>query len=97
MRTVLIVVGLLLLASTGCSSADEPARFSGTVTEVQGQELIVEPDPEEAIRASGSVVSITSPENKKFQTGDRVVVTHEGEIMESYPLQIRLLSIEKDN
>ncbi|EXJ23656.1 hypothetical protein ADIAL_0919 [Alkalibacterium sp. AK22] len=96
MKRLLIFITVLLLAAAGCGLPDEHAHFSGTVTNVDGQQLIVEPDAEEAIRDSGAAVAITVPDSQHFQTGDRVVVTYEGEIMESYPLQIRLIAIEKE-
>lgn len=90
----LVIVDLMLIFISGCAE-DAGETFTGTVISAEpSNQLIVRPDEDEAIRQSGDEVSISAPSDQSFEEGDRVVVTHEGPVMESHPLQIHLLSIE---
>ncbi|MCC5889002.1 MAG: DUF3221 domain-containing protein [Alkalibacterium sp.] len=90
----LAVLSLLLFFISGCAE-DNGESFTGEVISVEGSnQLIVRPDEEEEIRQSGDEVSISAPMEQSFEEGDRVIVTHEGPVMESHPLQVHLLSIE---
>ncbi|MBT7123093.1 MAG: hypothetical protein HN948_08825, partial [Clostridia bacterium] len=66
----------------------------GVISEISGTSAIVTPNEGEPIRSSGDKVSITIEEGA-FSVGDVVKVEHYPEVMESYPLQIRMISIEK--
>lgn len=88
------VISLVLFLISGCA-ADAGATFTGTVISADSSnQLIVRPDEEEDIRQSGDEVAISAPPDQTFEEGDRVIVTHEGPVMESHPLQIHLISIE---
>ncbi|GEK89625.1 hypothetical protein SAMN04488100_1169 [Alkalibacterium putridalgicola] len=88
--TAFILLFLFLLA--GCQSGE---TFEGTVIRLDEYSVIVEPSEGEDIRRSGTEVSIPVEEDLNLEVGDRVRVTHEGPVMESYPLQINLIEIER--
>lgn len=90
----LIVLVLALLFMNSCTQ-DASESFTGVViTAESSTQLIVRPDEGEPIRQSGDRVAISVPDNQTFAEGDRVIVTHEGPVMESDPLQVHLLSID---
>ncbi|MCC5896188.1 MAG: hypothetical protein JJU16_12070 [Alkalibacterium sp.] len=90
------LIVLISLFLTGCIPEDQTEEFRGIVTEVQlTNHIIVEPYEDESIRASGTEVSVSVPDDQQFEVGDAVLVTHEGPVMESHPLQIHLVSIER--
>lgn len=90
----LMVLSLMFMLLSGCSE-DTGESFTGTVISVDSSnQLIIHPDDGEEIRQSGDEVAISAPPEQTFEEGDRVVVTHEGPVMESHPLQVHLLSIE---
>ncbi|GAA0368640.1 hypothetical protein GCM10008932_20450 [Alkalibacterium iburiense] len=92
-KAVMGLVVLVALLLSGC----EEAVFEGTVAVVEAEEsiLIVEPHEGESIRQSGTLVSLSVPEDHTYEVGDTVRVTHEGPVMESHPLQVNLISIKK--
>jgi len=73
---------------------DEIVSFTGVISEISGTSAIVIPNEGEPIRSSGDKVSI-SIEEGAFEVGDIVIIVHSPEVMESYPLQINMISIEK--
>lgn len=90
----IVAIGFMLFFISGCAE-DTGETFTGTVISLeQSNQLIVRPDEYEAIRQSGDEVSISAPADQSFEEGDRVIVTHEGPVMESHPLQVHLISIE---
>lgn len=96
MKRILVVFVIMSLFLTGCSTDDQSEDFRGTVIEVQSSDhILVEPHEDESIRSSGTEVSIIVPADQQFEVGDEVLVTHEGPVMESHPLQVHLISIEQ--
>lgn len=93
--TVLGLMIAVLLVLSGCQSAEDHPSFEGTVIRVEEASIIVEPFEDEDIRRSGFEVSISVDDPSDFQVGDTVKVTHEGPVMESHPLQINLIEIER--
>ena len=91
--SVLICCVLFLFA--GCALGGRPAgqvSFSATVIEVNGTEIIVCPDEgsdelRSADRISVSTNTVADGE-AEFAAGDRVSITYNGDIMESYPAQL---------
>src|SRR5690554_4504702 len=96
-KAIIGCVMLLAFLLSGCEETVSEAVFEGTVVVAEAGEsiLIVEPHEGESIRRSGTLVSLSVPEDHAYEVGDTVRVTHEGQVMESHPLQINLLSIEK--
>ncbi|WP_368645208.1 DUF3221 domain-containing protein [Alkalibacterium putridalgicola] len=88
--TAFILLFLFLLA--GCQSGE---TFEGTVIRIDDQSVVIEPAEGEDIRRSGTEVSISVEEDMDLEIGDRVRVRHEGPVMESFPLQINLIEIER--
>ena len=101
-----LIAALLIFGLVGCAgndgaepaaddnAMDETVSFTGVISEVNGTSAIVVPNEGEPIRSSGDKVSITI-EDGAFAVGDTVIIEHYPEVMESYPLQIRMISIEK--
>ncbi len=97
-----MVIGMVACAperGTGEDVIDEPAMdetvsFTGEIIEVNGTSAIVVPNEGEPIRSSGDKVSIKIEEGA-FKVGDIVLIEHSLEVMESHPLQINMISIEK--
>ncbi|MFO8068956.1 MAG: hypothetical protein R6U02_03080 [Alkalibacterium sp.] len=92
---VAVFIFTFLFILNGCQADGNHPTFEGTIISVEESYVIVEPFEDEEIRRSGSEVSIRAEADLDFQVGDEVVVTHEGPIMESFPLQIELIEIEK--
>lgn len=99
---VLICVMLAALVFTGCTffGKDDKAVFIGTVLENDGTTLLVEPQAGSSELRSADKISIsiidttiTDKENKEIsleeiKVGERVEITYNGQIAESYPAQI---------
>ena len=76
------------------NAPDAKHTFTATVLKVAENELLVQPDPteDEAKSASEIYVSTDLPEGigmPTVQVGDVVEITYNGEILETYPAQIR--------
>lgn len=104
MKKIAGVMALFIIFATGCGarntsdSADteEQSVFSGEVIRITGDgSLIIKPDEGEEIRQSGTEVSVSPENDEDFNLGDHVLVTHEGPVMESHPLQVHLIAIER--
>lgn len=74
----------------------EQAVFFGKVIESNVQYIIVEPNEDEEIRKSADKISINLEENNDviYPVGVYVKITYTGEVMESYPAQIKATNIE---
>lgn len=72
------------------------SSFYGKVIESRTNYIIVEPDENEEERKSADKISINLGENNDalYYVGTRVKITYTGEIMESYPAQVRPVKIE---
>ncbi len=73
--------------------------FRATVLEINGNSALVEPiDGEEELRSSDKIsFSIEGIANPEIKVGSLVRVIYTGEIMESYPAQIKAVSWELSN
>lgn len=97
----LLMIMLMVASLVGCAtnaSTEETYSFKGIIASIDGLSAIVTPNEGEDIRKSGDavVVYFSNVENaKRFNVGDELTVTYDGAIMESYPLQINEISIEK--
>lgn len=77
------------------SETKTSSYFNGTVVEVGKTYIVVEPDKESNERKSGDKISIgTANWNTEFIVGNRVKITYDGTIMNSYPAQIHATDIE---
>ena len=71
--------------------------FCGTITKVENNLFFVRPDENEEIRKSADLVMVGKLQidtNVKFVIGERVKITYDGDIMETYPLQIKAIKYE---
>lgn len=78
------------------SIIEEQAYFFGKVIESTAQYILVEPNEGEEIRKSADKISIGLGENNDmiYPVGTNLKITYTGEIMESYPAQIKATNIE---
>ena len=74
----------------------EQPYFFGKVIESTAQYILVEPNEGEEIRKSADKISIGLGENNDmiYPVGTNLKITYTGEIMESYPAQIKATNIE---
>lgn len=80
--------------SNNTVSHDEHS-FYGKIIEVSSSYIIVEPDENEEERNSSDKFSISlENDSTDYKVGNKVKITYEGMIMESYPVQIGTTKIE---
>jgi hypothetical protein len=77
------------------NSREISGNFAGVVSEILDGEVIVAPNEGEEILSSGDLVIVNIGEDEDFAVGDNVLVFYDGELMESYPLQVNVVLIEK--
>ncbi|PRY83415.1 hypothetical protein [Alkalibacterium olivapovliticus] len=68
--------------------------FTAEIMEINGDSAVVFAEDIEAY-PSGANISISLPEEEEWQVGDVLRVEHNGFFMESDPLQIGQISVEK--
>lgn len=71
--------------------------FCGTIKQVEKNLFFVEPDEGEEIRKSADLIEvgiIRLATNVKFKVGERVKITYDGYVMETYPAQIKAIKYE---
>lgn len=103
-KTLLVISMLLLMTLVACvnekigndslTQIEDTHEFSGEVIELSDTFAVILIDENESIRSSGDKVSINFGETD-LSIGDKIIVKYDGVIMESYPLQVNVLSIEK--
>ena len=74
--------------------------FYGTITQVEKNLFFVEPDENEEIRKSADLIMVEKLKidtNVKYEVGERVKITYDGSVMESYPAQINAIKYERIN
>jgi uncharacterized lipoprotein len=91
MKKFIIFLLLSLAILSGCSAEQETNQnFIGEVTDrYEGSYTLVILQGE--ILSSGDLVNISSDLN--YQIGDLLEVEHSNQVMESYPLQVNVISI----
>ena len=89
---VLTAVAVLLLLP-----GKDKAQFEATVLEINGNSVLVELDEAYAMQYGSDKISFGTADLEKLdvQVGSRVKVAFNGEVMESYPAQIRAISWSK--
>ncbi|MED1603294.1 DUF3221 domain-containing protein [Alkalihalophilus marmarensis] len=99
-RLFLFLLVLVSVLFSACNSGEheliEEAAFTGTIESIHNDSAIIAIEEGE-ILSSGDKVSVNLAVNEEetFQVGDRVVVSYDGAVMESYPLQIHTISIKQ--
>lgn len=71
--------------------------FCGIIKQIEKNLFFVEPDEGEEIRKSGDRVMIGKLQldtNVKFEIGEHIRVIYDGDVMDTYPLQIKAISYE---
>lgn len=71
--------------------------FCGTITQVEDNLFFVEPDKNEEIRKSADKIMVGKLKldtNVKFEVGERIKITYDGDVMETYPAQIKAIKYE---
>lgn len=97
----IMVIGLVACAPAKTPDDDiidpnESVFFTGEITQISGSTALVTPNEGEQIRSSGDAVYIDLQSSEdRFAVGDIIKVEYDGSVMESYPLQINVISVEK--
>ena len=76
------------------SKDQDGTLFIGTVIEEKEKYIIVRPNKDEIEYKSSDKISIGKNGDIKYGIGKKVLVKHTGEIMETYPARINVISIE---
>lgn len=92
----MMLVLLCCLLGACNSSSKVKATFNGTIEEINGNSALVKVEKTTGTKIGG-VVSIGIPEdaNETFTVGDRVSVGFDGTTLESAPVQVQTITIEK--
>lgn len=72
--------------------------FCGVIKQIEENLFFVEPDEGEEIRKSADLImvgKIKNDNNLSFEVGEKVKVTYDGYVMETYPAQIKAIKYEK--
>lgn len=72
--------------------------FTGTIEEISSEtSALIVVDSGKILQSSDKVtIDLTkAPEDATFEVGDKVKVSYDGEVRESYPAQINTISVEK--
>ena len=98
----IMLASVLILFAAACTKNQEQEEqkdtvyFSGTIIEMNESNAIVEPFEGDIIRSSADKISINLGDDfSSYKVGDAVKVEYSGEVMESYPAQVFVISIEK--
>ncbi len=94
---VATAVCLLTSPLAGDPPLTESTTFDAVVLTVYDSSILVEPDKTNGEYPSADKISVTLPDDAPtLVAGDRVAITHGGEILETYPAQIhQVVSIRK--
>ncbi len=99
MRKLMFFACLCLVCVMGfvsCSREEERYSFKAEIVEIFDGSANVTPNEGEDILSSGDLVSISLKNAQgEFLVGDEIIVYYTGEVMESYPLQVNVLEVEK--
>lgn len=85
-KAVILTLALVFLLAFVACGGDGAYEFSGIIESIEGTSALVF-ITEGDILASGDKVYVEL-DNSEFKEGDEVTVTYDGNVMESYPLQI---------
>lgn len=72
--------------------------FCGTITKIEENLFLVKPDENEEIRKSADLIMVQKlkiDNNVKFEIGERIKVTYDGNVLETYPAQINTIKYEE--
>jgi len=74
----------------------QQAYFYGKVVESSASQILVEPNEGEEIRKSADRISVDLGKNNDalYEVGTNVKVTYTGDVMETYPAQVKEIKIE---
>ncbi|MCH4889606.1 hypothetical protein EZV73_18635 [Acidaminobacter sp. JC074] len=93
-KWIILILVILLVGCTNKAVEDvESFTFKARIQEITQGGYIVLVDEGEDVRNSSDLISIST--DQSFELDDHVLIKYDGAIMESYPAQINMLSIEK--
>ncbi len=90
----LMVCSLVLFSMASCKKADETevnqaVYLEGEITELYDTTMIVVDENQDPYS-----INITKDDGKEYIVGMTVLIEHSGEVMESYPMQLNVISIK---
>ena len=78
----------------GNGTADE-MMFTGTVSAVNGQMIVVTPNEGERILSAGDKIEVNIGRDHNFVVGDKVRVMYEGEVVDGDPVKVNSTKVEE--
>lgn len=90
----------VLIDNEWCIFKAKENSFCGVIKQVEDNLFFVEPDENEEIRKSADLIMVGKLQldtNVKFEVGERVKITYDGYVMETYPAQIKAIKYEAIN
>lgn len=98
----ILLCGVMVLNLTGCNNKKRDTdikkdiySFKATITECEEKSMIVKPNENETINKSADAIRIKYVDGyNSCNVNDRVKVTYEGYLNDSYPAQIGAIKIE---
>lgn len=93
----IVVLLAVLVALLFLLPGKEKAQFEATILEINGNSVLVELDEAYTMQYGSDIISFGTADLEKLdvQVGSRVRVVFNGEVMDSYPAQIRAISWSK--
>lgn len=96
-RVFKLLAIIALLISIGCSINEEKTEtfyFTGVIKEINGNSALVSSKAFDNNPEGDVYVDLSINNEGFFVEGDKIKVGYDGNVMESYPLQINTLSVE---
>ena len=90
-----VVASLLFACGSENLEIDVKATFVGTIQEITGDSAIIDAAHEDGKTIGQISIDLAVNPNETFQIGDKVRIGYDGTIMESAPLQVITLTVEK--
>lgn len=78
----------------GNGTVDE-MMFTGTVSSVNGQTIVVTPNEGEKILSTGDKIEVNIGRDHNFTVGDNVRVSYEGDVMDGDPAKVNATKVEE--
>ncbi len=76
------------------NSRSDEHSFKGTIVTVEKENLLIKPNDDQKENLSSDLFSITKDKDIFYEVGMEVIITYQGEIMESYPAMINVINIK---
>lgn len=93
---IVVVIVYIINISKNNNAVGELYEFSGVVDETTATSIVIIPDENEDILKSSNKIEVTI-NGGNYQKGDKVIVRYSGEIAETYPAKVDVISVIKED